>query len=156
MLSQTAEFREASRHTRARMVPFHRETSGRYFTEANRVKWFRKNRIIRVLVEQFEHRLAPLFLDHSVSISRTGVYPTVRATLCSPFSPLDLFLIARNAQRANYDEKHLTSHSARHLCRGDRRFRDQLRRPRSPKRAPRWKWSAKGRQNRKNVSPTYI
>lgn len=30
----------------------------RYFAEANRVKWFRKDRIIRVLVEQSEH--APL------------------------------------------------------------------------------------------------
>lgn len=36
----------------------------RYFTEANRVKWFRKDRIIRVLVEQSEHTptVARLFI----------------------------------------------------------------------------------------------
>lgn len=76
----------------------------RYFTEANRVKWFRKDRIIRVLVEQSEHTpllpslylfpsLAP-FPDYSVSISRTGVYPTVHPTLFSPF-PVPRTIIPR-------------------------------------------------------------
>ena len=73
----------------------------RYFTEANRVKWFRKDRIIRVLVEQSEHTpLLPVSLSFSIPtfpfprllriLSRAQVFirPYTRHYF-PPFFPLD-------------------------------------------------------------------